>query len=102
MRLHTVDGLKKKMSADEHLVVAGKPAVSELYERLILPADHKKFMPKKADPLPQEQLEIIRLWIEQGAVIALAAEVGIEHEPATPPDKSKEQIPLPECGACSR
>src|SRR3972149_6358471 len=52
MRLNTSAGLKEKWDADKELLVAGDPEKSELYQRLVLPADHKKRMPKKAEPLP--------------------------------------------------
>ena len=46
MRLHTAAGLKEKWDADKELIVAGEPEKSELYQRLVLPADDKKRMPK--------------------------------------------------------
>ena len=70
LRLHNVEAIQEKVAVDDHLLVAGNPDESELYERISLPADHKKRMPKKADPLPKEKIELIRLWIEQGAVLA--------------------------------
>jgi mono/diheme cytochrome c family protein len=114
LRLHTIAAIQKKQAADEHLIVAGKPDKSELYERLILPAEHKKRMPKKADPLPQEKIELIRLWIEQGATFQLAAAGvdaaavnsvtdnsvgGINNPPAAEPQAeeiNREPPPLPE------
>jgi hypothetical protein len=59
----------------EHLLVAGKPDESALYQRIVLPADDKKRMPKGADPLPEAEIALIKQWIEQGAVIAVAAAV---------------------------
>ena len=47
MRLHTAAALKEKWDADKELIVAGKPEKSELYKRLVLPADDKKRMPKR-------------------------------------------------------
>ncbi len=101
LRLHTIKAIQEGLTVHKHLVVAGKPKESELYERLTLPADHKKRMPKKADPLPKEKIELIRLWIEQGALGVIVAEA----KPATPgPAKSKEkkipaELPLPEVAA---
>ena len=74
MSLHTADGLQAKWNADKHLLVPGDPEHSELYERITLPADSPKRMPKGADPLPQEKIDRIAAWIRQGAVFA-AAEV---------------------------
>ena len=73
LRLHTVAAIQEKWSKDEHLLVAGEPEKSELYERLVLPEDNKKRMPKKADPLPEAQIALIRQWIEQGAVLPESA-----------------------------
>jgi len=84
MRLHTAEALKKKWDA-------GKPEESELYKRLVLPADHKKRMPKKADPLPKEKIDLIGQWIKQGAVLAIGAAVE-----AKPADAKVEKQPLPE------
>ena len=87
MRLHTPAEIQKKIAADEQLLVAGKPQESELYQRLVLPADHKKRMPKKADPLAKEKIELIRLWIEQG----------VSFTAATVPKKApREKLSLPE------
>ncbi|MCI0491476.1 MAG: hypothetical protein L0Z07_00900 [Planctomycetes bacterium] len=72
LRLHTAAALKKKWDADAHLIVVGEPEKSDLYERLVLPADNKKRMPKKADPLPQEKIDLIGDWIKQGAVLPAA------------------------------
>lgn len=51
------------------LVVAGKPDSSMLFESISLPADDDDRMPppKKGAPLPQEQQELIKRWIEEGA-----------------------------------
>ena len=100
LRLHTPEAIQKKAADDDHLIVKGKPDESELYERLVLPADHKKRMPKKADPLPKEKIELIRQWIEQGAVYKVTTETapaethdGDHAEPAT---AKIPELPLPE------
>ena len=48
----------------------GKPGESSLYTSTTLPADHDDLMPpaKKGGPLPKESLELLKAWIEQGAV----------------------------------
>jgi mono/diheme cytochrome c family protein len=94
LRLHTVAAIQEKASADEEWLVAGKPDESELFERLVLPADHKKRMPKKADPLPKEKIDLIRQWIEQGAVLAATAAVVDRAKPEPPAE-----LPLPEVAA---
>ncbi len=49
------------------LLVAGKPEESELFQRISLPADDKKRMPKGGDPLSAEEIELIKQWIAEGA-----------------------------------
>ena len=93
MRLHTAAGLKEKWDADKELIVAGDPEKSELYQRLMLPADDKKRMPKMADPLPKETIELIANWIKQGAVLpdVAAAPAAGANTPAA--DKPAEEKP---------
>ncbi|MBL9165469.1 MAG: hypothetical protein JNL18_22275 [Planctomycetaceae bacterium] len=74
LRLDSADQITAFEEKD-HLLVAGKPDESELYQRLVLPADDKKRMPKGADPLPEAEIALIKQWIEQGAVLAAAAAV---------------------------
>jgi mono/diheme cytochrome c family protein len=104
MRLHTAAALKEKWDADDHLIVPGEPEKSELYERLTLPADNKKRMPMKADPLPKETIDLIAAWIREGAVLPAAAVVVAEpakpeaaEKPAEAPAPEKvPELPLPE------
>lgn len=51
------------------LVVAKKPDDSLIYAAITLAADHEDRMPpaKKGDPLPKEQTDLIKQWIEEGA-----------------------------------
>ena len=107
MRLHTAAELQKKWDADTHLLVVGEPEKSELYQRLVLPADDKKRMPKMADPLPKEKIDLIAAWIKQGAVLPAAAAVvapptvekpaedAAAEETEAPAEKPAE-LPLPE------
>ncbi len=102
LRLHTVPAIQEGLKVHEHLLVAAKPDESELYERLVLPADHKKRMPKKADPLPKEKIDLIRLWIEQGATaILVAAVTDAPAEEKMPEETSRPKVPLPEVAAAS-
>ena len=50
------------------VVVPGDPEDSSFYYLTTYPEDDEDRMPKDDDPLPPEQIEILRLWIEQGAV----------------------------------
>lgn len=48
-------------------LVPGNKEKSLLYKRITLPHDHEDYMPSKGDPLTQAEVEIIGLWIDQGA-----------------------------------
>jgi hypothetical protein len=94
MRLNTAAAIREKWEADEHLLVAGNPAGSELYQRLTLPADDRKRMPKGADPLPKETIALIAKWIEQGATLPSAAVAEPSQEPVE--SAEPEELALPE------
>ena len=97
LRLHTAAAIAEKMAADKGLIIAGNPDKSELFQRITLPAEHKKRMPKKADPLPKAKIALIRLWIEQGAVLATAAATTEPAKTATTEQtKPAKKAPLPE------
>ncbi len=65
--LETKDGIAA--SKKGKLIVAKKPDDSKLIAAISLPADDEDRMPpaKKGDPLPKEQIELLRKWVEQGA-----------------------------------
>lgn len=51
------------------VIVPGKPQESELYRRLITHEESERMPPKKANrELTKQQIDLIRRWIEQGAV----------------------------------
>jgi mono/diheme cytochrome c family protein len=111
MRLHTAAGVKEKWDADKELVVAGEPEKSELYQRLVLPADDKKRMPRMADPLPKEKIDLIAAWIKQGAVLPEAAAPPANETPAEPAanadsegatDEKPADVPLPEVAPAAK
>jgi len=101
LRLHSPDAIEVKVAKDEHLIVKGKPEESDLYKRLVLPADHKKRMPKKADPLPEKKIALIQQWIQQGAVytVTATAKPAVEEGADDQPPAKPKEIPLPEVGA---
>lgn len=103
LRLDSAAGVQEKWAADAHLIVAGKPEESELYERLVLPADNSKRMPKGADPLPEADIKLIAEWIKQGATLAVATAAApapaAAPAAAEPAAKSVEKLPLPEVAA---
>lgn len=92
LKLHTVDAIQAAAKKDDHLLVAGKPDESELYERLVLPKDDRKRMPKNADPLSKEDIEIIKQWVAEGAKFATADAPAAEAMEEKPTDEA----PLPE------
>jgi len=49
------------------VIVAGIPEESELYKRIILSPNHDKVMPKKGKVLRDNEIDLIRLWIGNGA-----------------------------------
>jgi hypothetical protein len=105
MRLHTAAGLKEKWDADKELLVAGEPEKSELYQRITLPADDKKRMPKMADPLPKEKIDLIAAWIKQGAVLpegAAAPATDAKPAEAATAEEKPAEIPLPEVSAAPK
>ena len=65
-RVDSFAALLKPGSSGDPAVSAGKPDQSTLYT-LLVAADEDERMPQKADPLPKQQVQTIRRWIEQGA-----------------------------------
>ncbi|WP_435414363.1 DUF1549 domain-containing protein [Polaribacter aestuariivivens] len=48
-------------------IVPGKPEESEIYKRIILPANNKKVMPTKGKLLTPNEIALVKLWITEGA-----------------------------------
>ena len=93
LRLDNAAGIEAKLAGDPELLVAGKPDESELYERLVLPADSPKRMPKGADPLAKSQIDLIAAWIKQGAVLGSVAATADASAHTKPVEKSKTSAP---------
>lgn len=49
------------------VLVPGEPDKSSMYVRPSLPADDFDIMPAEGDPVPKEEVEILRRWIAAGA-----------------------------------
>ncbi|MFY0606491.1 MAG: DUF1549 domain-containing protein [Cyclobacteriaceae bacterium] len=49
------------------VIIAGNPEASELYKRITLPSDADGVMPKKGKTLKNDEIDLIRLWIKNGA-----------------------------------
>ena len=64
-----LDSLAAATAGGEHepAIVAGDPAKSPLYTRMVLAAGDEHIMPPKSRPLDESQTSIIRKWIEEGA-----------------------------------
>ena len=52
-----------------NIIRPGDPDESSFLEKMKLPASDGDFMPRKGDPLPKKQLEIIEKWIAEGAIV---------------------------------
>jgi mono/diheme cytochrome c family protein len=102
MRLNTAEGLKAKWDKARDLIVAGKPDESELYERLTLPKDNKKRMPKGGEPLAKDKIDLIAEWIKEGAVLSATAAVEAKQpadSQAATAAKKPAELPLPKVAA---
>ncbi len=49
------------------IIVAGKPLESELYRRITLSPNDDEVMPKKGKVLKKNEIDLIKLWIQNGA-----------------------------------
>ena len=68
-RADTREGLFKKVDAENHVVVPGKPDESELIHRLTTKVEDDVMPPVDHEhQLTPEQIETVRKWVEQGAV----------------------------------
>jgi len=74
----------------------GKADQSELYRRIILPADNDEVMPNKGDRLTKAQTDVIRDWINQGAIWPEGVMIGStakKSETAADSDPAETQLP---------
>lgn len=97
-RLDTFDHLLRAGDSEARPVVPGNPEQSELFQ-LISSKDDADRMPKKADPLPAEEIALIRAWIASGAAFdgssQQAALLTIMPEPKRPEPPAKYPRPIP-------
>jgi WD40 repeat protein len=66
LRLHTSEDIDHA-----EVLTPGEPGKSQIYTRLILPKKDDGRMPKNSPPLTKDQTELIRRWIEQGALMPI-------------------------------
>ncbi len=67
LRLDSKDATMKGGSSGE-VILAGKPDASEFYKRITLPKGDDDIMPPEGEPLTKAQQELVKAWIQQGAV----------------------------------
>ncbi len=75
-------------------VVAGNAAESRVYQRLVTESSRLR-MPSGADPLTDEQIETVRLWIDQGAEWESHWAFIPPERPAVPPVSDPEWVRNP-------
>lgn len=67
LNLSSIEGIENGGTSG-HAVESGKLNKSELYKRVTLPRDSKKFMPPANKPaLSNVELDLLKMWIENGA-----------------------------------
>ncbi|MBI2947196.1 MAG: hypothetical protein HYY23_06085 [Verrucomicrobia bacterium] len=102
LRLDSKDSTFKRAS-DSQVIVPGNAEKSDLYRRVTLPQSDDDRMPNEGDPLPKAQVDLIRDWINQGAIWPDAAtfktaasekkETGLaEHKPSAEELKAVAQL----------
>ena len=64
--LENKEGVFKGGESGE-VIVAGKPEESELYKRITLSPNDDKVMPKKGKVLKDNEIALVKLWIQNGA-----------------------------------
>ncbi len=68
LRLDVADGLKRKTNSGRLVVVPGKPQESELFVRITSKQPDYRMPPPSAEQqLTEQDIEVLRRWIEQGA-----------------------------------
>ncbi len=98
-RLDTIELMFKAGDSETAPLVAGKPDASELY-RLIATHEGDDRMPKKADALPEKDMQLIREWIADGAKLDVADKkaalraIVSEQEKARAPEKYPRPLPV--------
>src|SRR5439155_16870524 len=65
LRLQTYAALMAGGKDKEPVLIAGKPEESAMY-KLLTTTDPDDRMPQKDDPLPKDDIELIRRWIAEG------------------------------------
>ncbi len=62
------ENLFKEGESEHPSITKGAPEKSELYNRVVLPAEHKDHMPPEGKtPLTENEIALLKFWIESGA-----------------------------------
>lgn len=69
LALDDLEEVRTYQIGEFNIIRPGNPEESGFLERLLLDSSHTDFMPRKAEPLPKEELGVIEKWIREGAVI---------------------------------
>lgn len=91
------DGAWAIMKGGENgpVLMPGKPGDSEMYSRVTLPEDDSDFMPSKGEALTENEKEILKAWIAQGADFG-GWEGNLEGKPEEPKEEPRREVkPLP-------
>ena len=90
-----------KGGKDGAVIVAGQADKSDLYRRITLPAGSDDIMPSKGDPLTKVQTDLIKEWINQGAVWpeGVVAKATATAEPSATPTGFAGLTPIKPTGA---
>ena len=78
------------------VIVPGQADKSDLYRRITLPADNDDVMPSKGDLLAKAQTDLIRDWINQGAVWPAGVVIASETKETEAPTAAAPGSPLPD------
>lgn len=82
-----------KGGKDGAVLVPGQADKSDLYHRITLAPGSDDIMPSKGDPLTKAQTDLIRDWINQGAVWPDSAVAKATETSVTPPDTGVAALP---------
>ena len=84
-----------KGGADGQVILPGNAEKSDLYRRITLPPGHDDIMPNKGEPLSKAQTDVIRDWINQGAIWPETAVVKTSGGPSAQPPQMAPFKPSP-------
>ncbi len=69
LALDDLEEVRESQIGTYNLIRPGNSEESNFVERLLLDSSDTDFMPRKAEKLPEKEVNLIRAWIDQGAVI---------------------------------